>query len=404
MGASYILEYMKIKGHRSIIYDLNNKIYQNITPEFKKDWTINKKYIEKDFFDFCFQNFNNYFQELLDIIEKEKIKFIGFTVLKSNRLFSFYTVQFIKKFFKDIKIIWGGPEVFTINLENFKNLENIDFFVIGEGERAIIEIVENNFNNRIFKFYQLDNINFFPKYENLNLSSYPGKRRIPILSSRGCINKCLFCSERLLYKNYRIRDPENVFEEIYYHYKNNNIQWFTFYDSIFNGDLNNIDKLMDLILKNKLEIKWDAQIYIKDMDLELMKKMKKSGCINLFIGFENGSDKILKLMNKNFTSNDAYCFFYKLNKAQLNFEISLIINYPEETEEDFKQTTDFLLNNKNIIRKIAQINTFKNYPGTCVKIPDNYDEKQGQIRVNKLIRILKRNKIKFTNSYINNLI
>ena len=132
--------------------------------------------------------------------------------------------------------------------------------------------------------------------------------------------------------------------------------------------------------------------------------MKKSGCINLFIGFESGSDTILRLMNKRFSVNTAARFFESLNQAGLQFEISLIAHYPGETEVEFKETLNFLVENSKNIKKIAQISLFRDYPGTHVLVPNNYQEKEGLLKIDRLVKVLKDNGIAYTASYINNLI
>jgi len=403
-GIAYLIEYLKDYQFNTVFYDLNILIYNKIAKQFKRDWTINKDYITQKFFDYCFKKYRNDFDKIIEIIKNNNINIVGFSVLKNNRIFCINTARFIKKHLKNVKIIFGGPEVFSMSLENFNNIDEIDYFVIGEGEKAVLNILENKAKN-ITKFLQIDDLNLFPKYEEFNLSFYTRKNALPVVASRGCINKCRFCVERLLFKSYRARDPENILEEIVYHHKKNNIKWFTFYDSIFNANLTRLEKLMDLIIKNNLNIIWDAQIVIRnDMDLELFKKMKKAGCINLFVGLESASDRMLSLMDKNFTVKDAIGFFKKLNKADLHFEISLIVNYPGETEDDFNETINFIKYNRNLIKKIGQVSAFKNYPGISVEIPDNYNTRFDKIKIDKLLQVFDEYKIKYTKSFINNLI
>lgn len=403
-GIAYIIEYLKNYHFNAIFYDLNILIYKKMPEQFKKDWTINKNYITLSFFEYCFKKYKSDFNKILEIIKENNINFVGFSVLKNNRVFCINTAKFIKRYFRKVKIIFGGPEVFSMYLKNFNNINEIDYFVVGEGEKSVLNLLENKAEN-ITEFLQIEDLNFFPKYEEFNLSSYTRKNALPIVASRGCVNKCRFCVERLLFKYYRARDPRNVFEEIVYHYKHNNIQWFTFYDSIFNADLTKLEKLMDLIIKNNLNIVWDAQIAIRnDMDLELFKKMKKAGCINLFVGLESASDRMLQLMNKNFTVKDAIEFFKKLNKIDLQFEVSLIVNYPGETEDDFNETLNFIRYNRKLIKKIGQISGFKNYPGISVEIPENYNSKLDKLKIDRLLQVLDEYKIKYTKSFIDNLI
>lgn len=404
-GIAYLIEYLNFFNINADFFDLNIKIFNRLTPDYKKDWTLNKNYIKKSFFNFCFEKFKDLFELLVNKIENEGIEFIGFSVLKSNKEFSESLALYLRNRIKNLKIIFGGPETFSMYIQNSLNFEVADYFVIGEGEIPVYKILTEEKSEKIFKFCNLSEINFFPLYKKFHLNLYKKQNSLPIVASRGCINKCKFCSERLLFNTYRFRKPENVFEEIYYFNKFKNINYFVFYDSIFNGNLKNLDYLTELIIKNNLKINWEAQIYVRnDMSLELLKKMKQSGCVNLFIGIESFSDKILKLMNKGFTVNEALSFLEKLNEAGLNFEISLIVNYPGETEEDFDETIKVIEKNKNLIKKIAQISRFRNYPGINVNLPENYNEKISDARIKKILEVLKRNGIKYTKSYIDNLI
>lgn len=113
------------------------------------------------------------------------------------------------------------------------------------------------------------------------------------------------------------------------------------------------------------------------MSDELLSKLKESGCYDLFIGLESGCSKTLKNMNKGFTPEEAKDFFQKLNFAGLFFGVSLIVGYPRETEEDSEQSLKFLIENKDIIPKIEQINPYIYYDGTdpiLSKVSDNQKE------------------------------
>ncbi len=289
--------------------------------------------------------------------------------------------------------------------EGFKKLKGIYHLIIGEGEEALVTLLEGKTKERYIETRGNAFTKYFPKYESMDLSLYSRKGSLPVLMSRGCIHKCRFCLERLIYPDYHIKKAGLVFEEILYHYKNNGVRWFTFYDSIFNGNLMELDRLLDLILRERLKIMWDAQIAVrKDMGAALLKKMKRAGCINLFIGLESGSDSLLKKMNKHFTSEEAALFFQKLRQAGLQFEVSLIAHYPGETEKQLSETLSFLRDNKKFIPKVAQISLFRNYPGTSVTVPEGYNEAVGLEKINRMLDFLKEQGIPYTKSYVNNLI
>jgi radical SAM superfamily enzyme YgiQ (UPF0313 family) len=182
-------------------------------------------------------------------------------------------------------------------------------------------------------------------------------------------------------------------------YKTND---FVFCDSLINYNNAWLSEFCSLVIENKLNIKWQAQMRVdKSFSLELGKLMEKSGCYNLFIGLESASDNVLAAMNKGFTQKIALSFLEKLKQAGLQFEISLIFGYPTETEKDFKETFDFIVKNKKTIPKIAQANPFVDYLGN---FNDTYPVNEAKSRILEFLRILELEKIRYTKSFINNLI
>ncbi|MBN1899188.1 MAG: B12-binding domain-containing radical SAM protein, partial [Spirochaetes bacterium] len=392
-GIGYLAEYLKRRGKKVFFYDLNIRIFHELDQAFHKDWTINTSYTGEEFFNLCFKRFKEAFQQITLIIRKKKISHVGFSVLKSNRVFSIKCAEFIKRTFSSIKVIFGGPETFSMEQELYHDNGAIDHFVIGEGERALLGIIEERIKDKKTKFLELPKgkggVDFFPRYEDFMLNMYLKKQSLPVVSSRGCLYQCRFCTERMLFRTFGSKDPRLVFEELQYHYEKNHIRHFVFYDSIFNGNLIHLESLLDLIIQNHIDITWEAQIAIRnDMPLTLLKKLKRSGCVNLFIGLESASDRILKLMNKGFRMDEAIEFFKKLKRSDLSYEISLIVHFPGETDEDFAETLRFIRDQRDLVNRIAQVNTFKNYPGLDVEIPFDYSAGEGERKVNALVRVL----------------
>ena len=405
LGPAYLLSYLHSLGIDTFFLDLNNIAFKLALPEMQKSWTINRIFTTNFLFEYYFNKNFEIFEQIINTINKNKINFVGFSVFNTNRYFVVETANHIKRKFPKVKIIFGGPEVFAIKLEGYKNLDFVDYFVTGEGEIALKKIITGLSTKNIFEFEEKKEINFFPDFNDFDLNEYPRKKALPVLFGRGCINKCNFCSERLLYKYYRHKDENFFIDELFYYKEKFGIEWITFYDSMLNANIKSFEKVLDLMIKRKLQLKWDAQIGIRnDMNDEVFSKMKEAGCINLFIGLESGSDIILSKMNKNFTTAIARNFFKKLKDANLHFEISLIIGYPDETEEDFKKTLSFLDENINLIPKIAQVSIFKNYPGISARKTTEYEEKKSMKKLEFFINFLENKKIPYTKSYINNLI
>lgn len=402
LGPAYLMSYLKAKNVDTYFYDLNALLYRVAPIDIKKKWTINPTYIEDSFFQYFFTNNYEYFENILNIIEKNNIKVVGFSFFNINKNFCFKTINFIKKEFPEIKVVAGGPEIFSFYVNNLFNYNIIDNFVVGEGEKALLDLLRNRGEKLIF-FDTLKEVDFFPTFEEFDLNIYSRKKSLPIMLGRGCINKCNFCSERLLYQYYRAKKLDLIQKSIHYYKNKFQVKWFTFYDSMLNANLKIFEKLIDELIN--YDINWDAQVGIRaDMPEELFFKMKESGCVNLFIGLEAGSDSLLQKMSKNFTTKEAESFFIKLNKANIHFEVSLIIGYPDETEDEFNETMHFLLRNKELIPKIAQVSIFRNYPGIKARKITKIEEHLALKKIEKIVEFFEKNNFNYTKSYINNLI
>lgn len=403
-GVASLVQFLKDRGHEAFVCDLNIAFYNALGKAYQKDWTVNRDYTRVSFVTDCFQNQHGILRTLFAKIQKESPGYIGFGVYRSNKEFCVHTAKLVKREMPGVKIVFGGPEVFAMKREGFREDTGADYYIVGEGEKPLLKLLEGG-APRTQEFEQLEDLSYFPKYAEFDIAQYGRKDALPVVASRGCFNRCAFCAERLLFRGYRARKPENILEEIKYHFEKNRTRSFVFYDSLFNGDLTAMEKLLDGIIAGGMKISWEAQIGVRGaMSDSLLRKMKQSGCVNLFVGLESGSDGVLKKMKKPFTVYEALCFLHRLNSAGLQYEVSLIAHYPGETEGEFFQTLEFLRTNAPVLKKIAQISLYRNYPGAETEIPVGYNETEGIVKIEKIIETLKENRIPFTPSYINNLI
>ncbi|MBI4708101.1 MAG: B12-binding domain-containing radical SAM protein [Candidatus Omnitrophica bacterium] len=412
LGLGFLQAFLNKNGFPSEIYDLNNYFYNLADTDLKREWLVSCNIrLEQDLFGILKSKYSKEFDSAIEKMLACDI--IGFSCYKSN----FYTTQKItqelKSRKKEIKIILGGPEICR---QFFKNKDNFgeefskwaDYFVVGEGEKPLLNLVSGRQTKRWAEFEQMDTLSDlnFPRYAGLNLENYPGKVALPLQFSRGCIRKCRFCSERLIFRGYRARSIESLIEEIRFYKERHGIKYFVFFDSLLNADLAKFGRLCGEIINNFGSINWEAQVAVRnDMPDELFLKMKKSGCYNLFVGLESGCNNTLLKMQKGFSKEEAIAFFKKLNSAGLNFGVSIIVGYPGETDSDFQESLDFIVKNKVLIPKIEQVNPFTYYDGT--EADKGADYKLNKIafqRMEIFMSKIKEHGFKFTKSYIGNLL
>jgi len=421
LGIAYLATFLKTHDIPCDVLDINITLFNCVPEGIKTQWRRTADLAFQDtLFNYIEKHKPEELERIIAKIGNDDYRAIGFSVFRSNRVFSYALAQKIKKCYPDKTIIFGGPEMMgfadALPATIAEQFPVIDYVIIGEGEEGLLRAVSQKPGKtpqRIVshEYNSLDAI-LPPTFNEFSLNEYERKRALPIVFSRGCIKRCVFCSERLLSERYRTRLATQVFKEIEMHYEKNNCLWFTFHDSLINGSLDELRTLCELLIDKNLPIKWDAQVAIRtDMDRELFALMKKAGCFNMFVGLESGSDEVLCLMNKGYTSDDAVQFFTRAHEAALHSEVSLIIGFPGEGEREFKETVDFFKKYRSIIPKVAQVNAFIPRPGTPIvqelDANDNFNYadhyKNAQTNVERLIDFFKEQKIIMTPSFINNL-
>ena len=96
-------------------------------------------------------------------------------------------------------------------------------------------------------------------------------------------------------------------------------------------------------------------------DENVVKDMKRGGCTATFVGIESGNDEILKKIKKTQTTKECIQAMQNLRKHGIESHAFIMVGFPDETEETFKQTIDFIpkLNPDSVIFSI-----FTPYPGS----------------------------------------
>lgn len=377
LGIAYLSSYLKEKGFNVEAVDMNIILY-NLALD-KNLWNFERKDEWND---------GGSFSRIRDILDKDIdycIKRIlsddplavGLSVNQNSILFTLELAKRIKLAKNKTVIIAGGWGCYNKHERDILRQESlIDAFIIGEGEESLYELMDS-FKKRgkiedikgvLLK--QEDDLSFsprlpiknldkvpFPTYEEFELNDYQSSI-LCMLSSRGCIGRCAFCNDRVYQGEIRYREPEKIVQEMEYHIQKNNINNFSFNDLLINGNLKHLNSWCDLIIKRKLKINWLAQALPRpDMDLSLLYKMKEAGCDTLQFGIESGSNKILKKMRKMFNVDDAERVLIFTRKAGIKTWINLIVGFPDEQEEDFSETINFIRRNRENIDRVSSVNT-----------------------------------------------
>ena len=203
---------------------------------------------------------------------------------------------------------------------------NCDIGVIGEGEKAITEILKvievgekdfSGINNVIWREedeLQKNNVthtrdnNYIIDRDLVNNDFYSASGGMGNLQTkRGCQFSCSYCTYPLLEgKNYRLRDPNIVADEMEQAHKKYNINHFFFVDNIFNFPADHAKEVCRSIIKKKLTAKWSCFANPLNITSDLLNLMKEAGCENIEFGTDALSAEVLLKLGKSFTLDDVF--------------------------------------------------------------------------------------------------
>lgn len=367
LGLGYIYSVMKQAGHEVDCLNLNH--LNGATEELIKD-TLDKK---------CY-----------NVVETGHMG-IGYSIVEK-------IIDAVRNHSSNPKIIIGGALITSESELMFNSLKP-DVAVLGEGELTIIQLLNclekkgdlkkvngicYNENGKVVftesreLIKDLDSLPFpdlegleFEKFldhqtsgVNYGMLDYP--RTYPILCSRGCPYQCTFCYHSIGFK-YRIRSLDSIFKELKFVIEKYNINNIIIYDDLFSLNKDRLfefcKRIKKLSKENNCNLTWSCQITVKDVDEELLKTLKDSGCNVISYGFESFSEKILKSMKKPITPYMIENAFKKTLESGISIQANFIFGDTAETKETAKETIDWWKNNS---KGQIQLGFIQPYPGSRI--------------------------------------
>lgn len=310
---------------------------------------------------------DNFYDYCVKDIVKLNPKFVGISV------FTFECQRATEELLEKLrpvyngKIIIGGAGLSTTGIAaesndfgtKLKELGLADFYVRGEGESPLIEILQDNTDNVMGinndNYEQLDNLDTlpFPNYDdviNLEYDYATDQVQLPITTSRGCVRKCTFCDIHAFWKKYKYRSGGNVAEEMIHHYNKYNVTNFFFTDSLINGSRRSFEELSRTLLQyykdNDLPERffaWGGQFIVRSeekMPPHVFELAARSGLNGLAMGVESLSERVRDHMKKGFTNKDLDYTVEQMRVNNINGYFLMIAGYPTESEDDFNESLE----------------------------------------------------------------
>jgi anaerobic magnesium-protoporphyrin IX monomethyl ester cyclase len=314
-------------------------------------------------------------------VEKFKPNIIGVSNLFSSQIIdAVETTKAMREIYPTIPLVIGGPHVTVKGKEFMKKNKHIDFALLGEAENSFSDLLyhidgkknitdidgiiyrknDNIIENKKLRFIKnLDDLPF-PAYHLVDMEKYLSlsekgiysrsideERSISIITSRGCPYNCIFCSIHChMGKEWRPHSAQYVIDHIKHVVNKYKIKHIHFEDDNLTLDLKRCGKILDGIIENNLNIKWDTPNGVRAdrFNEEIALKMKKSGCTKLTMGVESGDQSVLdNIIQKNLKLENAIKMARICKKFNIPLSAFYVIGFPGERKENIEKTIKFAL-------------------------------------------------------------
>ena len=283
----------------------------------------------------------------------------------------------VKEIDSDVPTVVGGPHVSAVPEEFMSEAKNVNFAVMGEGEYTMLDIARmhegktkvediqgivyrkddtllqtpprpflKNLDELPFPAYHLVDMESYLNPKEIEYRSYKD-RSISMITSRGCPFNCVFCAVHLhMGKAFRAHSVNYVVKQIEHVIDKYRVKTIFFEDDNLTFDIPRFDAICDRIIEGNIKFKWETPNGIRAdyLTLELLKKMKRSGCQSVFFGVESGDQHVLDdIISKSLDLKAVMNVAEMCKKIRLNTAAFYIIGFPGEKKEDMLKTVEFAL-------------------------------------------------------------
>lgn len=340
---------------------------------------------------YCKKNFKGpleieYYQGYFDsdelIVSKAKTSdVVGFSCTSPTFKSGLSLAQRIKEINPNVRTVFGGYHPTALK-EKVSQYHGVDQVIVGEGEKAFLSILNGNTEKIVtgkpVQFSELPHPDrdVIKNHREVDLCySMIGKRIASFQSARVCPFQCIFCSERIITGAYnkltnpiRLRDDGDLLDEIQAVVKKYKLDMFKFVDATWNTSVDKVINFCKRKIAQKDTTEWECNIHAALTNEEMFYWMKEASCIQINVGCESGSPKILKKMKKGITVDKIADVFSWAKKYEIARRGFFSIGMPDESLEDIRLTEKLV---EEIRPDVFGVTILCPYPGS-----ELYDDKK----------------------------
>jgi radical SAM superfamily enzyme YgiQ (UPF0313 family) len=356
LGLAYLAGSVKRAGFDCRILDMDAAETKAGTMDFSHEYERYQYYIR------ALNDITHPTWELMrTLVLQENPDVIGITAMTTKFGSVIQAARICKKLLPNVPIVVGGPHASAMP-DLTMEIPEVDFVLRGEADESLPDLLiawrdhqdlttqrgltwrapEGVRHNPDRPFAQnLDDLPLPDRSALMHPENYSSEDMGVILTSRGCPFRCSYCFH-MWDRRVRFRSVEGILAEMRDVHRRFGTTQFNFKDDSFTINKKHVMKLCEALTREPFNIGWACTTRVDILDDELVQTMKQGGCNVIAVGIESGSARVLQETDKDITHTQIRRAARLLNRHHVFWSGYFMVGLPDETEEEIRQTFQFL--------------------------------------------------------------
>jgi radical SAM superfamily enzyme YgiQ (UPF0313 family) len=347
------------EGHEVYIYDADRYFYKDISTK-KRSVMIEKQPLYAENVD----NLDHYiWKHFKTVLSDFRPELVGVSVFTCKLKSVINTLRIVNDFDPTIKTCIGGAHVTAVQ-DSFHSESNIDGIFCGYADKTFPKWIREGCPKGVvygdIKETKVTEIPYVRREALLFKEHYTSRDFSLMMTSRGCIGRCTFCSNSFMWSGrQQFRTLPSIRKEIDELIREWKVDELSLADSSY-SDYQSEAKIVADVLKES-GLRWSANVRWATLNKEFIEYIINCGCNQISVGLETGSEKMLRITNKACNKSMIREKARILKSVGIKWHLFTIVGFPDETIEDMQETLDFAL---EIEPTNLSMNSFSPLPGT----------------------------------------
>jgi radical SAM superfamily enzyme YgiQ (UPF0313 family) len=261
-------------------------------------------------------------------------------------------------------IVVGGPQMSIYPRESL-TWECFDLAVVGDGEETFLDICEHVESGSSLQDIPGTVVRLpdgelkqnpsrpvpkdidrypMPAWDLLSIDRYHCLTLLrpfaTMVTTRGCPWHCGYCSQ-VYSEKLRFRDPGLVVDEMEHLERQYGVREIVMFDETFTIGRKRMRTLSEEILRRNLKVKFNIRARVYTVDRETLQLLKRAGLRSIHMGVEAGTDRVLKIMNKQITREQTERAFRIAREVGIETRGYFMVGYYDATPADIDEMIKF---------------------------------------------------------------